>query len=281
MAGENGGQGASRRAILVLGMHRSGTSALTRTINLLGAVAPQTLLDASAGNERGHWESKPIVDLNDEILAACGQVWFSRQRMKVSPIEVVRAKGLWRKLHDTLESEFGGAPTIVLKDPRVSRLVPLYAQALGEAGYDVAAVLTLRNPLEVARSLAARNGMELRKALGLWLRYTLDAELDTRGMARAVVAYEALLDDWRKTTALMKRHIGGDWPDPTPEIEAEIDEFLSPELRHHELAMPGGGLDRAAAAGRLYRELARLSDRPSATPSPVVTRLAELSLAVG
>lgn len=281
MAGDDCPKDRERRAILVLGMHRSGTSALTRTINLLGAETPQTLLGASAGNQRGHWESQPIVRLNDEILQACGHVWFSRGRMKMSPLQVVREQGLWPRLRETIESEFGGASTVVLKDPRISRLVPLYREVLTEAGYGVVAVLTVRNPLEVAQSLAARDKLELNRALGTWLRYTLDAERDTRGMVRALVSYEGLLDDWRETTARMKRQLGGRWFDVTPGIEAEIDDFLSPTLRHHALKLPSIGFGRAAAAGRLYRDLVRrLSHRPTAAPGLVATGLAELSLSM-
>ncbi|WP_371346404.1 sulfotransferase family protein [Ancylobacter sp. IITR112] len=263
-------------------MHRSGTSALTRTVNLLGAATPQTLMGATSNNLRGHWESKPIVELNDEILAACGHRWYSRQPISVSPVDVVRSKGMWQRLRETLESEFGDASTVVLKDPRISRLVPLYRQVLDEAGYAVEAVLTLRNPLEVAQSLARRDGMEPRRALGVWMRYTLDAEHGTRGMPRALVVYEELLADWRATTSRMKRQLGGYWPEVSPQAAAAIDEFLSPELRHHTIDLPGGGIGRAAIAGLLYRDMARtLSAQPSAAPGAVAAALSKLILLTG
>lgn len=268
-----------RRAIVIVGMHRSGTSALTRTVNLLGAATPQTLMGATANNLRGHWESKPIVELNDEILAACGHRWYSRHRIAVSPTEVVRANGMWQRLRDTLEGEFAGASTVVLKDPRISRLVPLYREVLTEAGYSVEAVLTLRSPLEVAQSLARRDDMEPRRALGVWMRYTLDAERGTRGLPRALVVYEDLLADWRGTTSRMKQQLGGYWPPVTSEAAAAIDAFLSPELRHHRIDAPGAGMGRAAIAGLLYRDMSRiLTERPSATPGAVASTLAEWSL---
>lgn len=263
-------------------MHRSGTSALTRTVNLLGAATPQTLMGATSNNLRGHWESKPIVDLNDEILAACGHRWYSRQRIAVCPSEVVRARGLWPRLRDTLESEFGGASTVVLKDPRISRLVPLYREVLDELGYATEAVLTLRNPLEVAQSLARRDRMEPRRAIGVWMRYTLDAERGTRGLPRALVVYEELLADWRAATSRMKQHLGGAWPEVSAEAAAGIDAFLTPELRHHTIGLPGAGFGRAAIAGLLYRDMAQaLTERPAATPGLVASTLAELSLRTG
>ncbi len=263
-------------------MHRSGTSALTRTVNLLGAATPQTLMGATSNNLRGHWESKPIVDLNDEILAACGHRWYSPQHITVCPSEVVRARGMWSRLRDTLESEFDGASTVVLKDPRISRLVPLYREVLDELGYATEAVLTLRNPLEVAQSLARRDGMGSRRALSLWMRYTLDAERGTRGLPRALVVYEELLADWRGATDRMKRQLGSPWPQVTPEMAAAIDAFLTPELRHHKVNPPGGGIGRAAIAGLLYRDMrGTLSRESSATPGFVSSTLAELNLRTG
>lgn len=262
-------------------MHRSGTSALTRTINLLGAAAPQTLMAASPENERGYWESEPIVQLNDEILAACGHSWFSRGRMKVDPVAVAREKGFWERLRATLDSEFGDASTVVLKDPRISRLVPLYTAALRESGFEVVAVLTLRNPLEVARSIATRDALTLDQGLKAWLRYTLDAERRTRGMVRSLVVYEELLADWRRCTRRMMAQLGGRWSEITPRLATEIEAFLSPGLRHHVLDLPPSGLRRAAVCGWLYRDMVgRLSNNPSASPGVLATGFANLSLAI-
>ena len=62
-----------KRAVLVLGMHRSGTSALTRIINLMGFSAPKTLMAATEANEAGFWESEVFMDLDERILKACGR----------------------------------------------------------------------------------------------------------------------------------------------------------------------------------------------------------------
>ena len=269
---------SDKRAILVLGMHRSGTSALARTINLLGAAAPQTLMGASAYNERGYWESEPLVQLDDEVMAACGRSWRSTRPMRTDAMPG-RAE-LGRRLKDTIASEFGDAGTIVLKDPRVTRLLPFYRDALTEAGYEILPVIALRNPIEVAKSLARRDHMVARRALGLWLRYTLDAEHDTRGMRRAVVVYEDLLADWRGVTAKMKSQLGGYWPEPMKAAAAQIDTFLAPELRHHTDKLPSGLLGRAALAGRLYREMERLVADPAATPASSVVIGAQLSLLI-
>jgi hypothetical protein len=71
----SGTSGMRRRAILVAGMHRSGTSALTRMVNLLGAALPEDLLPASRGNELGHWEPAKIVELHDKMLESAHSGW--------------------------------------------------------------------------------------------------------------------------------------------------------------------------------------------------------------
>ena len=66
---------AKRRVVLILGMHRSGTSAVARVVNLLGAALPKKLLEAAPGNEAGHWEPIELVSLHDRMLAEAGSRW--------------------------------------------------------------------------------------------------------------------------------------------------------------------------------------------------------------
>ena len=68
------GQG-KKIAILVAGMHRSGTSLLTRVLDISGCDLPATLVEAHPTNDLGHWEPRKIVFLNDEILASAGSSW--------------------------------------------------------------------------------------------------------------------------------------------------------------------------------------------------------------
>ena len=67
---------ASRRALVVLGMHRSGTSALARVISLLGATLPNRLMPASVANPRGYFESVRLFELHEEIMRSAGTSWF-------------------------------------------------------------------------------------------------------------------------------------------------------------------------------------------------------------
>lgn len=253
-----------KSAILVLGMHRSGTSALTRIINLMGATSPRTLMEAAPDNARGFWESTVLMERNDELLAACGSSWSSWKPLKGDLVQVARSRGLDVRLREAIESEFGGAGMIVLKDPRVSRLVPLYEEVLSGLGYRVLPVIALRNPVEVAASLVKRGDMGPRSADLLWLRYTLDAERATRGRPRAVISYDALMENWRSAMAIVGRHLGISWPAMTAEAQAEADGFISSSLRHHALAPPrGSGLGRKRLVPFVYDAMGRLTRDPA------------------
>src|SRR6516164_8769546 len=63
------------RAVIVLGMHRSGTSAVTRVVSLLGADLPKNLLPPSLTNELGYWESSDLMTIHDELLSSGGSKW--------------------------------------------------------------------------------------------------------------------------------------------------------------------------------------------------------------
>src|SRR5690242_15048034 len=64
-----------RRAVVVLGMHRSGTSALAGALHLAGAGEPKTPIPADENNQRGYWEPAPLVQAHDEFLTAIGSSW--------------------------------------------------------------------------------------------------------------------------------------------------------------------------------------------------------------
>ncbi len=72
--------GKERTAIIVAGMHRSGTSVTTRIANLLGAELARDLIPAGIGNERGHWESRAVQTLHNDMLVALGSDLYSPQR---------------------------------------------------------------------------------------------------------------------------------------------------------------------------------------------------------
>src|ERR1700722_18178452 len=64
-----------RAAILVLGVHRSGTSSLAHLLNVLGATLPEEVMGPACGNPLGHWEPMRLMEINEEILSSIGRSW--------------------------------------------------------------------------------------------------------------------------------------------------------------------------------------------------------------
>src|SRR5262245_7489893 len=119
-----------RRALLVLGMHRSGTSALTRVLNLYGAHLPDDLLPANYGNEAGYWESSAIVRFNDGILARLGSRWDTPTWFSLPDLTAEAKQEAADTLAGLLKTEHGDAPLLVIKDPRICRLLSVWLAAL-------------------------------------------------------------------------------------------------------------------------------------------------------
>jgi hypothetical protein len=233
-----------RRALLVLGMHRSGTSAFSRAAALLGAAGPARPMPPGPDNPSGFWEPESVAALNDEMLAAGQSSWadwtvFGPDRLPPGFMDAMQPR-----MVAALQDEYGDAPLFVLKDPRLSRLLPLWRPALDAIGAAPSALLALRHPAAVAQSLAARNGFPPGFSLLLWLRHTLDAERLTRGMPRAVASYTTLLDDWRPVMAQAAARMDLVWP--TPEGDG-LDAFLDTGLRHD--------IDEALPVASAYAEV--------------------------
>lgn len=228
--------------IAVLGMHRSGTSAFARVMNLLGCSLPVDLMPPSESNATGHWESASVASLNDEILTSAGSRWddwmpFSED-WYASPVR----DGYRDRALGVLNAEFGASPLFVVKDPRICRIAPFWFDVLTHFGCEVVVAMPIRNPFEVAQSLQKRDGLDIGFGLLLWLRHVLEAEHASRGRARHIFAYDQLLADWAQVSSAMEEATGLVWPRKTVLAAAEVDGFLTRDARHQnvEEALPLG-----------------------------------------
>ncbi|AZO63877.1 MAG: hypothetical protein EOS85_08325 [Mesorhizobium sp.] len=219
---------ARRTCIVVLGMHRSGTSALTRAISLLGADLPKNTLGANPTNETGHWEPVRLMELHDLMLAEAGSRWDDWRSFDPADLGTARLRFYKAEIARLIDEEYGTAPLFVLKEPRISRFVPLYADILKRMRLDACYVLIGRNPLAVIASLEKRDGFTCGFSALLWLRHELEAERATRGRPRVFVSYEAMLDDWRADIEKIAGTLRIEWPQPTAEMT-----HLSTDLQHH------------------------------------------------
>lgn len=225
---------STRIAVVVAGMHRSGTSSLTKVLSACGYALPKTLLSASGSNEAGFWESSVINRLNDKLLQSAGVTWGSWQPLPVDLRQVSNFVALQKEALETLDAEFGAAASLLLKDPRLCRLMSFWFPVLEKFGTMPVVVCPIRNPLEVAASLEKRNSLPQALGLLIWLRYQLEIESDTRGRPRAFTHYNALLADWRQVIDKIVGETGLVQPQIDSGTAHELTSWLSPKLRHHQ-----------------------------------------------
>src|SRR5262249_50757363 len=120
----------TRQAVLVLGMHRSGTSAVARLANLLGTDLPKNILPIGIGNELGHFEPARAVSLNEEMLQSAGSSWSSLFDVHPTWFQSIKAKHYIEQVRILIDREFESSPFFVIKDPRISLLFPIWRAAL-------------------------------------------------------------------------------------------------------------------------------------------------------
>lgn len=219
-------------AVLVLGMHRSGTSAVTRVLNLLGAELGDDLMPAGSDNPGGFWEHRGVVELHERLLAGLDMAWDDPRPLPRDWLESTPAREAKAALRTLLQDVFGGHAFWAVKDPRMSRFLPLWAEVLHEMGVQPKVLLVTRSVIEVAESLQKRDGLPSAVGQLLWIRYLLEAEEASRRMDRHVVRYETLLSDWRTTMAAVEQALALPLI-RTEEIEDAVEAWLVPQLRHH------------------------------------------------
>ncbi|HEX7738412.1 MAG TPA: hypothetical protein VF426_02055, partial [Marmoricola sp.] len=122
-----------RTAICVTGMHRSGAAAVARSLGALGAALP------ASGPEPG-----ACTELNDELLSASGSWWAGWQH--VDSGRIPSRQGWVERIRSVVREEYADAPLVVLGDPRMSRLLPIWVEALRAEGLRCVHVVTVRDP---------------------------------------------------------------------------------------------------------------------------------------
>jgi len=179
--------------VLVLGMHRSGTSALAGALGAMGfgIGPPDDLMPADDGNPEGYFELLSIVRANDDLLAHFGGRWdsppifphdWTKEDVAIQFVDAQRA---------ALGELFGNDPYL-LKDPRISILLPLWRQITNDKD---CAVVIVRDPLEVAASLTRRDELRTLTGLALWATYNRAMLRDLQGARVHVCNYADLIEN--------------------------------------------------------------------------------------
>jgi GT2 family glycosyltransferase/glycosyltransferase involved in cell wall biosynthesis len=225
-----------RRALIVLGMHRSGTSLGAAMLSCAGADAPRNVSGAAMAdgdNETGYWEPWHLPLMHDELLREMGVSWSSPLRYPEGFFRSSKANRFAERAREILREEYDESALFCLKEPRLCRLLPLWKPVFEREGVDPSYVLISRNPIEVARSLERRNGFHWSEASMAWLRHVLEAEQQTRGSKRVFITYDQLMEDWRSVLHRIGKRLDIEWPRRMSDIDVEFSAIINDRFRHH------------------------------------------------
>jgi hypothetical protein len=241
------------RAVIVVGMHRSGTSAVARGLQALSVYLGKDFLDAQPENPTGYWEDKGVVEINERVLKTLGLRWddaspIARERFRAFRIRMLRAAAT-RYVRRT----FGSQPLWGFKDPRTIRLLPFWQGVFHRCSVDDSYVVVIRNPLSVAASLFRRQAMDAAEAQRLWLIHMVPFLRDVRNRPMVVVDYDLLMLQPRTQ---LERIAGALNLSLNATNAGEVDrfaaDFLDETLRHSIFA--SNELDHSGPEGRLTHE---------------------------
>lgn len=204
--------GSGRKALLLLGMHRSGTSLLAHLLHRVGAALPPDIIGPGRGNPFGHWEPKNLVKINDHVFDVLKRRWDDVRAIDGSWFHSECAADLSELIRGQILHDYGQAQLLLIKDPRICRLLPLYLSALQNLDLEPLVILQLRPAQQVIQSLARRDGLAPELTALLWARSILEAERWSRDCSRVWVTLDNILTAPGAALDRIAEQLGISWP---------------------------------------------------------------------
>ncbi len=248
----------SQRLVVVLGMHRSGTSVLARALQVLGIELGDRLMPASADNPRGYWEDLEVVAINERVLAALSKDWRSPKALDAEQWHSAALEPIASEAEQLLKSRLEQYPQWGCKDPRMCMLLPFWQPIFRRLELAESYIVALRDPRAVADSLEARGRMVPELSYLLWLEHLHAALTDTVGKPRVLVEYDEVLRHPREQLYRLAVALALEQPGPEDAALREYEnDFLAADLRHHQYSAEISPADShlARVALKAFREL--------------------------
>lgn len=254
-----------RRALLILGMHRSGTSAVTRVVNMLGAEIGDNLIPPGDDNPSGFWEHAEVVRINEKLLKALGRTWYDMRDMPEGWLDSAASKIAFEQAVQLIRRDFGTSRWCAVKDPRMCLTARLWINAFRAEEFEVGCLFVVRDPREVVESLHRRNDWPRASLYLMWVQYLLEAVARTQDCPRSMVTYDRVLADWRAEVKRVAADLHFTWPVGDGQVAGDIDGFVDPHQRHHQ-SPAGSGRSAWSEPGvpalvdKLYKNCVALVD---------------------
>ncbi|WP_461867522.1 methyltransferase domain-containing protein, partial [Hydrogenobaculum sp.] len=228
-----------RTCLMILGMHRSGTSAVGGVLQNLGVSMGRELLQPAFDNPKGFFENENIVFYNESKLLP----YFKSSWHKLEPLDIEKRlsnipKDLIEEASRIIEEDYKNLDIFGIKDPRMCILMPFWEKILNDLNIEIKCILPYRNPFEVANSLKVRDGFQTEKGLLLWAKHVLYAEYYSRNYKRVFIGYDNLLNNSFETIELIEKVLDIRFPTPFEKVKDTINDFLEKKLKHQNLQLP-------------------------------------------
>lgn len=223
-----------KKVVLVLGMHRSGTSAITRGLAALGVDLGENLMQPIKGNnDKGFFEDVAINSLNVEMLNSIGHEWHSLRPVSESDFKrLCDNESFVKKAKDTVIEKLSNKVFVGIKDPRLSKLAPFWLTVLNGLNLDVKILVACRSPISVAESLQKRDRFPYLKSFYMWMDHNLNSLHFTKDISRLVVDYDRLIDSPRAQLIRIADYLALDLALNEASLSEYISTFLDDSLRH-------------------------------------------------
>lgn len=256
-----------KKCLVVLGMHRSGTSAFTGILDLLGINLGSKLLETQPDNPKGFFENKYVVLANDCILDTLQTSWDDTFALTPDWLQQFEHSALPHDIRTFLRDDISDNELSALKDPRLCRLLPLWLPLFAAENVEPHFALVIRNPLEIADSLQRRNGFSTEKSIILWMRHMLEAERHTRDLPRCFVKFDSLLANPEDTIQKAFSSASLEVPTFSDAHSQELTQFLDSNMRHHQVSDRELDARCFALVTDYYRLLCQLSEKEAPSPA--------------
>jgi hypothetical protein len=234
----------ARRIAIVVGMHRSGTSLLANALRTMGIDFGDRLMAAGEFNEEGYFEHVDIVSAHARALELLGIRWTTTSPLPARWWEAPALAPVRERLSKVVASEVAAARgTWGFKDPRTSRLIPMWDAILAGLGIEPVFLLAVRSPAAVARSLEHRDAIPPDLGRLIWLVYNVDALAYTRDRLALVVDYDRWFTDLRGQAEALLDALGIQPDTGAESIVAALAKAVRPDLRHYAGAAACGDIE--------------------------------------
>ena len=244
-----------RPIVLVLGMHRSGTSLCSHILSTLG-VDMVDEIGVNRGNDKGHWERWEIVEFHDRILRLFNRDYFGRFHDFALPVAwwaEPRVAQIRKEMVAFLERRMGSS-YFGFKDPRTVRLMPVWHQILNELKLAPKRVLCLRNPAQIGRSLNAHDGLDREIGEYRWLVHMIDFFRYTTNFDFCTIEYEEWFNNPSSNIEKLQKFLDLQWQQSEADLGLVLSGIIDPGARHDDA-------DHRKADQPLVRTLYTLASR--------------------